>query len=809
MAPRCSIVIPVHNKAALTRQCVDSILESPPRTRFEIVVVDDASTDATPELLESYGDAVRPVRLDRNAGFATACNTGAESGDSEFVVFLNNDTVALPGWLDALAAYADAVPEAAVVGSKLLFPDDTVQHAGVVFGLSGDPLHIYAGCPPDHPAVCKSRPFQVVTAACLLIRRTALEQVGGFDTGYHNDLEDVDLCLRLGELGHEVHLCHESVLYHLESVSRGKKKQNRSLASAKVYRRRWGGRVRSDELDYYLEDGLLEPLRISSDVAEGDERKRLPQAALIQGRSQQIQQLLRDSVRLQTLAAQEPVATGFVGALAGRAIVGAPERRSARRVKRELERQVTDLRTDLAASWGGGAGTVDRPRRRPKRRSSEDAGAGLTGYRRVLAKLPETVAGAVPRDSIVAVVSKGDDRLIEIRGRRGWHFPRHDDGRYAGYYPATGEDAVAHLEQLRATGAGFFVLPSTALWWLDYYPALKQHLEDRCSVVARDDTCLVFDLRQSGDLTQSADEGHSEEGGSVAAQEGEESGTVTPREGYADEVTRVHALVASLAKPMSNVLLISRGDDALTDLDGQYGGHFPQDEDGKYLGYHPATDDDAISHLEQLRSKGAEYLVIPASSMWWLDHYSGFAHHLDGQYRQIARTDDGVIYELAEQLSGEIVSNLLPAGTWIAVASPSPADAYGFSDGFEAEPIVLEDDSDEALREIEAAARRGVRYLVLPKTAFPWLVRHPEAAERVRTEHRLITRQQYACEIYELTEPAYAPDTDPADSVADHPAEPSGEPESPPPGDNAPPRARGPLARLLWGRGQEDGNPHG
>ena len=155
-------------------------------------------------------------------------------------------------------------------------------------------------------------------------------------------------------------------------------------------------------------------------------------------------------------------------------------------------------------------------------------------------------------------------------------------------------------------------------------------------------------------------------------QEGEESGTVTPREGYADEVTRVHALVASLAKPMSNVLLISRGDDALTDLDGQYGGHFPQDEDGKYLGYHPATDDDAISHLEQLRSKGAEYLVIPASSMWWLDHYSGFAHHLDGQYRQIARTDDGVIYELAEQLSGEIVSNLLPAGTLDRRRKPLP-----------------------------------------------------------------------------------------------------------------------------------------
>ena len=76
MAPRCSIVIPVHNKAALTRQCLDSILESPPATPFEIVVVDDASTDSRRTLLAGYGEAVKPVRLDRNAGFATACNTG-------------------------------------------------------------------------------------------------------------------------------------------------------------------------------------------------------------------------------------------------------------------------------------------------------------------------------------------------------------------------------------------------------------------------------------------------------------------------------------------------------------------------------------------------------------------------------------------------------------------------------------------------------------------------------------------------------------------------------------------------------------
>jgi hypothetical protein len=192
--------------------------------------------------------------------------------------------------------------------------------------------------------------------------------------------------------------------------------------------------------------------------------------------------------------------------------------------------------------------------------------------------------------------------------------------------------------------------------------------------------------------------------------------------------------------------------------------------------------------------------------MWWLDHYAAFGQHLDGQYRRIAQTDDCLIYELAEQLSGAIVSSLLPAGAALAIASPFQADAYGFADGFEAEPIVLGDDPDEALREIDAAIRRGVRYLVLPKTAFPWLERNPEAADRLRSEHRLVTRQQHACEIYELAQ--REPERLPAAGEPDaQPAGPGGADHAAGAGrtsveDEPPARARGPLARLLWGRAE-------
>ena len=177
--PTCSLVIPVRNRAPLTRQCLEVLLASPPATaEVELVVVDDCSTDSTSELLASYKDRVRVVRHDRNTGFGVACNDGARAADGEWLVFLNNDTVPQPGWLDALLAYAAPRERLGLVGAKLLFPNDTVQHAGVVFSADRHPHHIYTGFPASHPVVNKSREFQVVTGACALIRRELFEESG-------------------------------------------------------------------------------------------------------------------------------------------------------------------------------------------------------------------------------------------------------------------------------------------------------------------------------------------------------------------------------------------------------------------------------------------------------------------------------------------------------------------------------------------------------------------------------------------------------------------------------------------------------
>jgi GT2 family glycosyltransferase len=250
----CSIIIPVFNHASVTRQCLNALLRDL-SDAVEVIVVDDGSTDTTPEVLSTYGDRVRVVTHEQNLGFAYACNAGAAASSSPFVVFLNNDTLPVDGWLDALIAYGQSHERAAVVGSKLSFPNDTIQHAGVVICQDRVPRHIYVGFPAYHPAVNKSRRFQIVTAASALVRRDAFEEVGRFDTTFSNGYEDVDLCLRLAERGHEIHYCCDSSIYHLEMVTRGDRSNE---PNHDLYMRRWGPRVQPDDFDYYLEDGLIQ-----------------------------------------------------------------------------------------------------------------------------------------------------------------------------------------------------------------------------------------------------------------------------------------------------------------------------------------------------------------------------------------------------------------------------------------------------------------------------------------------------------------------------------------------------------------------
>ncbi len=223
-APSVSIVIPTYNNHALTRTCLTSLYKTLADTPYEIICVDNASTDGTPHLLEAEASKKRIclIRNNQNLGFAKACNQGAFNSQGEFVVFLNNDTVVREGWLDAMIQCIKSSPDIGAVGSKLLYPEGTIQHAGVTFDSQAIPYHIYRFADADASYVNKERSFSAVTGACMLLRREAFLGIGGFDEAFQNGLEDVDLCLRIRKEGLRVRYAPQSVVCHYESVSPGR-----------------------------------------------------------------------------------------------------------------------------------------------------------------------------------------------------------------------------------------------------------------------------------------------------------------------------------------------------------------------------------------------------------------------------------------------------------------------------------------------------------------------------------------------------------------------------------------------------------
>jgi GT2 family glycosyltransferase len=306
---RCSVIIPVFNLATVTRQCLDHLLDDQPaRCDWELIVVDDASRDNTADVLQAYGNSIRVVTHRENTGFATACNDGARAATGDLVVFLNNDTIPLSGWLDALVAYAGAHPRAHIVGSKLLYPDGTVQHAGIAIDHDRQPRHIYVGFPGDHPAVNRPRPVQMVTGGCFLISTELFRALGGFDAAYENGFEDVDLCMRVRAGGGEVHYCPASTLVHLESIS--ERVSDHDGPNRRLFHERWRDRLEVDDWRYYLDDGLVRitypgtvycPLQFTVSPLLGvvDEPERRSESdRLLDQRARQVRDLLKENIHL-------------------------------------------------------------------------------------------------------------------------------------------------------------------------------------------------------------------------------------------------------------------------------------------------------------------------------------------------------------------------------------------------------------------------------------------------------------------------------------------------------------------------------
>jgi GT2 family glycosyltransferase len=246
-APLVSIVIPVFNKLELTRQCLRAIALTAADVPHEVIVVDDGSTDGTAGFLnaEETAGRLRAVAGSQNAGFGAACNRGAELAYGEHVLFLNNDTIPLPGWLEAMLDAVQTDPEVGAVGARLLYPDWTIQHAGIAFSEQSTPFHTHRGAAMDDPAVLDARDVPAVTGACLLVRSHLLLQLGGFSSAYRMYVEDVDLCFAVWAAGYRVRYCPEAVLLHLENASMASVAWRDSLVRAgwATLRSRWAGRL--------------------------------------------------------------------------------------------------------------------------------------------------------------------------------------------------------------------------------------------------------------------------------------------------------------------------------------------------------------------------------------------------------------------------------------------------------------------------------------------------------------------------------------------------------------------------------------
>jgi GT2 family glycosyltransferase len=255
--PRVSVIIPTRDRADLLRACTAGLLQRTAYGALELLIVDNGSTEPdTLRLLDDLAAQSRVRVLARPGPFNWSAlnNAGVAEASGEVVLLLNNDIEVIePGWLQELVAHVIR-PEVGAVGAKLLYPDGRVQHAGVALGPSGRGTHVWrfsAGEAPGYLDQLRvARQVSAVTGACLATRRDVYQQVGGCDEALPITWNDVDLCLRVRELGLQVVWTPHARLTHHEQATRGTddspERQAMFRQAQDIMRSRWGGAMDRD-----------------------------------------------------------------------------------------------------------------------------------------------------------------------------------------------------------------------------------------------------------------------------------------------------------------------------------------------------------------------------------------------------------------------------------------------------------------------------------------------------------------------------------------------------------------------------------
>ena len=254
-----SIIIPTKNGYKDVQRCVSSIIEKTTYQNYEIIMADNGSTN--PKMHELYAEFEQQLpgrffveSIDIPFNFSTINNRAVKKAHGEYLLFLNNDTeVITENWLTLMVSFAQQ-ERIGCVGAKLLYPNNTVQHAGVILGLGGVAGHGHYGYPHGDLGyfgrLAINVNYSAVTAACLLMKKADFDAVGGFEEAFTVAFNDVDLCLKVQALGRDNVWLHEAELYHFESQTRGyddKGKKKKRFEQEKVMmEEKWGPLIEND-----------------------------------------------------------------------------------------------------------------------------------------------------------------------------------------------------------------------------------------------------------------------------------------------------------------------------------------------------------------------------------------------------------------------------------------------------------------------------------------------------------------------------------------------------------------------------------
>ena len=372
--PRMSIVVVTFNQLVFTRLCLETLLTQTEYPNYEVIVVDNASSDGTVDYLHELArwyPQLQVVVNTVNQGFAAASNQGLRVSTGEFLVLLNNDTMVSRGWLTRLSRYLRN-QGVGLVGPVTNRIGNEAQIA-VPYRTYGE----FVAFARDYCSVHEDERFDIRMSAmfCTALRRDVWTRVGPLDERFEiGMLEDDDYSVRVRAAGYRVVCAEDIFVHHFGQASFG-----------------------------------------------------------------------------------DLIPTG------------------------EYHRIYTENLRRYEDKWGV-------PWTPYQLRAGSD-------YRELVERCGEWADIVIPPGATVAVISKGDEALLQLGGRTAWHFPRGAGGGYAGHYPADSAGAIAHLEEVRAAGATFLLLPRTAFWWLEHYAGFAQHLAKEHRLVTRQThLCLIYEL---------------------------------------------------------------------------------------------------------------------------------------------------------------------------------------------------------------------------------------------------------------------------------------------------------------------------